>query len=90
MTTNRKAPAKTSGHLVRWHVGNKITVHVGSFSTDGWLAVILIIIILAGRLARRIACLVWFALMLVIPPLTRLALRYAAGLYLGFRAFYTH
>ena len=89
MTTNRKAPATKSGHLVRWHVGNKITVHVGGFSTDGLLALVIISIILASRLVRRITCLFWAILVLIVPPLTRLVLRYAAGIYLAFRAFYT-
>ena len=90
MTTNRKAPAKSSGQLVRWHVGNTITVHVGGFSTDGWLALVIITIILASRLVRRVTCLIWLVLALVVPPVTRITLHYAAGLYLGFRAFYTN
>lgn len=89
MTTNRRTPdRKSDAHLVRWHVGSKITVHVAGFSTDGWLAMIVITIILASRLVRRIACLVWFVLALVVPPITRMVLRYAAGIYLAFRAFY--
>jgi hypothetical protein len=86
MTTNRRTPA----HLVRWHVGNKITVHVGGFSTDGWLALVIITIILAGRLVRCIVRAAWVILALAVPPVTRFVLRYVAGLYLWFRAFYTH
>jgi hypothetical protein len=82
MTTKRE----TTGQLVRWHVGRKITLHIGGFSTDGWLAMIIITIILASRFVR---C-TWRLVAWLAPLVSRLVLRYAAGLYLGFRAFYTH
>lgn len=89
MTMSRRTQSRKTD-LVRWHVGRDIRVHVGNFSTDGWLAMVIITIILASRLVRGVVRLVWFVLALVVPPVVRLVLRYAAGLWLAFQAFYTH
>ena len=87
MTTNRKPAIQ-----VKIHHGKIVPiVKAGHWlHVEGFTALLIIAIITVARIVKIIGCLVWSAGCLIIPPLTRLVLRQAAGLYLAFRAFYTH
>jgi uncharacterized membrane protein len=87
MTTNRKPKVQITIH----HGKIVPTVKAGHWlHAEGFTALLIIAIISIVKLVKIITCLIWNALALVTPPLTRFVLRQAAGLYLGFRAFYTH
>ena len=98
MTTNRKPSIQ-----VKIHHGKIVPiVKAGHWlHVEGFTALVIIAIITVARIVKIIGCLVWSAGCLIVPPiarlvpryaprLTRLVLRYAAGIYLAFQAFYTH
>lgn len=83
--TNRKANRNQIKIVSRrGHI--RPTVKHGWLDLDGWEAVVVIAIILAVRITVVITRLAWRFLVWLTP----IVIRYATGLVLWFRAFYTH